>query len=216
MEGRLPDTPWHVGYAKKDEDDPRRHKARCIHYRKGICMSTRSNYSHEKCGGSSHCSDYSESYKDYEKLLESKKTVDEIARENREKYRKSVKKRKSEFIKKSNAYAYKSTDTLKRCLLCDEGLKKLARSVKKCSFCGLFYVNIQDMTEVDVMNIVKAEEVFIMNIPQKKQVEESKRFYTKIGLCKYLNKRNKCTLENSKHYTKRCQHQKCKYLEIDR
>ena len=22
---RLPDTPWHVGYAKKQEDDPRRH-----------------------------------------------------------------------------------------------------------------------------------------------------------------------------------------------
>lgn len=26
---KLSDTPWHVGYTKKDENDPRRHKARC-------------------------------------------------------------------------------------------------------------------------------------------------------------------------------------------
>ena len=31
-EKRLPDTPWHVGFVKKEEDDPRRHKARCISY----------------------------------------------------------------------------------------------------------------------------------------------------------------------------------------
>ena len=50
---RLPDTPWHVGYAKKQENDPRRHKARCIHYRDGQC-GWKANYS-GKCIGSSHC-----------------------------------------------------------------------------------------------------------------------------------------------------------------
>ena len=52
---RLPDTPWHVGYAKKQEDDPRRHKARCIHYRDGQC-GWKANYS-GNCLGSSHCMD---------------------------------------------------------------------------------------------------------------------------------------------------------------
>ncbi len=33
---KLPDTPWHVGYAKKEESDPRRHKARCIYLKEGI------------------------------------------------------------------------------------------------------------------------------------------------------------------------------------
>lgn len=59
---RLPATPWHVGYAKKHEDVPRRHKARCIHYRDGQC-GLKANYS-SKCIGSSHCMDYSESYED--------------------------------------------------------------------------------------------------------------------------------------------------------
>ena len=36
-EKRLPDTPWHVGFVKKEEDDPRRHKARCIYYAEGVC-----------------------------------------------------------------------------------------------------------------------------------------------------------------------------------
>ena len=62
---RLPDTPWHVGYAKKQENDPRRHKARCIHYRDGQC-GWKANYS-GKCIGSSHSMDYSESLEDFKK-----------------------------------------------------------------------------------------------------------------------------------------------------
>lgn len=28
---QLPDMPWHIGFVKKDEWDPHRHKARCIY-----------------------------------------------------------------------------------------------------------------------------------------------------------------------------------------
>ena len=28
----LPDTPWSLGYAKKEERDPRRHKSRCMYF----------------------------------------------------------------------------------------------------------------------------------------------------------------------------------------
>lgn len=51
----MPDTPWHVGYALKKENDPRRHKARCIHYDKGLCK-----YGDMKCCGSAHCQYYGE------------------------------------------------------------------------------------------------------------------------------------------------------------
>lgn len=56
---RLPDTPWHVGYAKKDEDDPRRHKGRCIYFIKK-CTMPKSPYYMRECGGSAHCMSYSE------------------------------------------------------------------------------------------------------------------------------------------------------------
>lgn len=39
MHNQLPDTPWHIGYITKDENDPRRHKARCVHYRDGVCLA---------------------------------------------------------------------------------------------------------------------------------------------------------------------------------
>lgn len=28
---KLSDTPWHISYVTKDEDDPRRHKSRCVY-----------------------------------------------------------------------------------------------------------------------------------------------------------------------------------------
>lgn len=59
---KLPDSPWHIGYTKKKEDDPRRHKARCFYYDNstGICASGDSRYRGIRCGGSAHCEAYRE------------------------------------------------------------------------------------------------------------------------------------------------------------
>ena len=59
---KLPDSPWHIGYTKKKENDPRRHKARCIYYdnKTKICISAKSSYCGVKCGGSAHCGAYRE------------------------------------------------------------------------------------------------------------------------------------------------------------
>lgn len=167
MERGLPDTPWHVGYTKKAEDDPRRHKARCIHYADGECYSSRSNYYQKTCGGSSHCGEYSETYEDYRKILEEKKTADEIERDIIEKYKASLKKKKISLAKSDNFICHKSTDDLRRCLVCDERLKKIKFSLKECTYCGMFYVNLQDSTHLDVLQVTKAEEVFLMNVPRK-------------------------------------------------
>lgn len=57
---QLPDTPWHVGYTKKEENDPRRHKSRCVYLKNGICRCGVDGCYTRKCGGSSHCKHYSE------------------------------------------------------------------------------------------------------------------------------------------------------------
>lgn len=56
----LPDTPWYMGYAKKKENDPRRHKSRCIYLKEGICHCGTSGAYTLKCPGSSHCTSYTE------------------------------------------------------------------------------------------------------------------------------------------------------------
>lgn len=162
---RLPDTPWHVGYAKKQEDDPRRHKARCIHYRDGQC-GWKANYS-GKCIGSSHCMDYSESLEDFKKLQESKKTAEQIERDNIDKYKKSLEPKKEQLERSNNPYKYRKCSELNRCLVCDEHLYKEKYSLKRCKYCGMFYVDIDDSTRDEIMDIVKADPIFVMNIKRK-------------------------------------------------
>ena len=60
QKNNLPDTPWHVGYAKKDEDDPKRHRSRCIYNFDGTCHCGKAGCYKFKCGGSAHCLFYEE------------------------------------------------------------------------------------------------------------------------------------------------------------
>lgn len=71
---KMSDTQWHIGYAKKKDDDPRRHKARCVYYHKmdGICKMKTNTCSGKKCPGSSHCKFYSEEQSKSESLISSK------------------------------------------------------------------------------------------------------------------------------------------------
>ena len=50
----LPDTAWNIRCLKKAEDDPRRHKSRCIYYEDGKCV----NVYEIHCNGSAHCRHY--------------------------------------------------------------------------------------------------------------------------------------------------------------
>lgn len=211
MDGRLPDTPWHVGYAKKAEDDPRRHKARCIHYVNGECNSSRSHYYRETCGGSSHCGEYSETYEDYRKKLKERRTADEIERENIEKYKAGLDKKKRELAKSDNILCYKPTDYIRKCLVCDEKLKKIKYSLKKCGFCGMYYVDIQDSTNLEVLQLVKADDVFLMNLPEKRKMEHEPIQQVNHSLCEYINRKNRCTFEESKRYMKRCKESGCEF-----
>lgn len=81
MENKLPDTPWHMGYTKKEESDPRRHKSRCIYIKDGICKCGREGCYMRKCGGSAHCIHYSEESDDIEERIE-RDNIDIAVRNN--------------------------------------------------------------------------------------------------------------------------------------
>lgn len=162
---KLPDTPWHVGYTKKDENDPRRHKARCIHYSYGKC-GWMANYT-GRCIGSSHCMDYSESQEEFARLQDGRKTAEEIERDNINNYKKSLELKKEKIEKSDNPYKYRPSEDLIHCLICDEHLYNIKYSLKKCKYCGMFYVNIEDSTRDEVIDIVKAESIFVMNLKRK-------------------------------------------------
>lgn len=61
----FPDTPWHIGFAKMNESDTRRHRAHCLFYNydNKECMTAASPCYGSKCGGSSHCMSYKEEIK---------------------------------------------------------------------------------------------------------------------------------------------------------
>lgn len=56
----VPDTPWHIGYAKMKKNDTRRDKRKCIYYADETCNSTSFGCYGLRCSGSSHCMYYCE------------------------------------------------------------------------------------------------------------------------------------------------------------
>lgn len=56
---------------------------------------------------------------------------------------------------------------MNRCPVCDEHLYKEKYSLKRCKYCGMFYVDIDDSTRDEIMDIVKADPIFVMNIKRK-------------------------------------------------
>lgn len=144
MDRKLPDTPWHVGYTKKKEADPRRHKARCIFYKKDkTCRCLNSPYFRSKCGGSAHCMYYEEPEElELELDAEAKKivnenrrakTVEEEAEERayRYKQRKIAQRKKLEMIGAEELH--KRYGKALVCPVCGEDF----RPNKVCPYCGL-------------------------------------------------------------------------------
>lgn len=64
---KLPDTPWHIGFIKKDEKDPRRHKSKCVYNNGKRCTCAYMVY----CQSSSHCVYYAEDWETARRYMES-------------------------------------------------------------------------------------------------------------------------------------------------
>ena len=219
MEKHLPDTPWHVGFIKKDEDDPRRHKARCIHICEGICNSSRSNYYQEKCGGSSHCIEYSETYEDYQKNLKERRSIEEIQADNITKYKQTLSEKKKQLMASNdtNIHRYKSTDDLRRCLVCDEILEKKMYSLKKCRFCGMFYMNHADQCNPEILNTINSKEVFKMCYSQKTNSNNTHKPYIVYRKsCLHMNPKGRCIHEESKFFKQHCKANRCDFYKASK
>lgn len=145
---QLPDTPWHIGYTKKKEADPRRHKARCIFYKKDkTCKCMRSPYYKLKCGGSAHCMFYEEAA---EPGTEKEEEVKRIEEENRraksieeEAAERAYRYRQKKIAQRKKLESELGEDILKRkyrdtrdCPICSEIFTEKG-GIKQCPYCGL-------------------------------------------------------------------------------
>ena len=67
-------------------------------------------------------------------------------------------------------------------------------------------------TEDEVINILKASEVFIMNVPKNNQIEESNnmKIYS-LRICDFIKKNGRCANKEAKYFGQHCKSGKCKW-----
>lgn len=144
---RLPDTPWHIGFTKKEEDDPRRHKARCVFLFGNVCKNGHSGCFQLKCGGSAHCSFYAESMISWQEVW---KRVRSIAQEKEENQQENHDRAKILQSRRMNDASGKLNEDRKQflersfsgtrfCLICNTKLVG-KDPVKICPYCRAVYV----------------------------------------------------------------------------
>lgn len=127
----LPDTPWHIGYTKKEKNDPRRHKGRCMHKEGPICKYGKSGCYMLRCMGSSHCIYYAENPEQYSKVLANTKTAEEEESDRIWDYRQQ-KIKAWEKLKSKGVEAIRARYTVPgKCPICFGALKS-----NKCKYCG--------------------------------------------------------------------------------
>lgn len=131
---KLPDTHWHVGYVTKAEDDPRRHKARCVKYNKGECGF---HSSRTRCQGSSHCSLYAETLEDWQKNFINTRTNEELAELRKDAYLvQMIEKRKRFEVEYNGPMKNNPVAAIKICPVCGENLKTGKNDVMaNCRYC---------------------------------------------------------------------------------
>ncbi len=157
---RLPDTPWHVGYAYKDEHDPRRHKAWCIHLDNGKCKCGFSGCYMTTCAGSSHCKYYAEGEAQWEQYLEEMKTEEEKAEEAAEVRAALYRKEKRDYVRaqlESGTYLsrFRFFPSMINCPFCRDKMKDL-----QCKYCLAKFKVVTTITEESIKNA--AEEGFFL------------------------------------------------------
>lgn len=145
---KLPDTPWHVGYAKKEIDDPKRHKSRCIFYDKGHkkCRNLRVGSYQMLCPGSAHCKGYAESEEAWNQTWRSTRSLEQEKQDNiieaankANKYQlEKIEDRKILAAENKNKFKGRSLSGLRFCLLCQEKLEN-GGNTKRCPYCGAVY-----------------------------------------------------------------------------
>lgn len=203
---RLPDTPWHVGYAKKEDADPIRHKARCIHNKAGKCCCGESGCFKMNCPGSSHCKFYAETHEQWENIYTNTRTIDQLGMIQAEKYKQSMIEKKREMIAQNNKLEkYAKLSNLYECVVCGERLMQFKYGLK-CGYCKAFYVSCDFDNEL-LTTDMKYDGVFYVGQKEENGKATKKRM-TSIA-CEFIGKRQKCTCIMSEYVNKSCHKEKC-------
>lgn len=150
------DVGFHVGFVTKAEDEPRRHKSRCVYFQEGKCMCGKLRCYTCKCPGSAQCSQYSET--EPESL--------EYILEKRAEERRRAESTRNIFITKMKetpkmSFLNKSFDNMDVCPVCNSRLFRVKgrENVKECKYCTSKFVRVHQNVELDT----DAETFFIMN-----------------------------------------------------
>lgn len=205
---RLPDTPWHVGFAKKKEEDPRRHKARCIHIDSlGICKCMKAGAYTCKCGGSAHCTYYAETWEQWEEVKVNTQTTEEVATERIERYKKTLKERR-ESIRNNSEHTihYTNLSKIVKCVICDEKIVPKGTAMY-CKFCGTYYVNPGQVDAYKIANHISDNEIIVVGKTRENLAQIKSANYSLS--CIHSGKRNKCKLVTAERYGKSCKKENC-------
>ena len=148
---KLPDTPWHVGYTLKDENDPRRHKVWCIHLKNKKCTCRPCSCYMTRCVGSSHCTFYSLSDNQWKAYLEEMKTDEDRADDNADLHREQ----KREYVRallENGKYAkkYRFFPKMINCPFCYQKIKGLS-----FPYCRAKFKIVEKMTEERILQEAK-------------------------------------------------------------
>ncbi|WP_027728636.1 hypothetical protein [Treponema sp. C6A8] len=116
---RLPETPWHIGYVKKDENDKRRHKSRCVYNDGTYCNNPDMFY----CQSSAHCRFYAETWAEankYKKEMQItyRKDAGIILTKNRDKNEE----KEGDYIQSNNECKTETISEIKLFMIMLEGL----------------------------------------------------------------------------------------------
>ena len=195
---KLPDTPWHISYIRKDEDDPRRHKSRCVYNNGKECNNA---YMLEWIG-SSHCKFYAETWdiaRKFEREMEIKRISDAGIKINALKLVAENKKKKKVIIKhlsknKLKKIGYRNLCTKDRELLISEIYRNKNRKDTFYEFKKKFedYINNKPRTKENEFIYLEIENFLQVkfNLYRKIRIKTNDLF----GICrncKFFNK-NSC------------------------
>lgn len=152
---KLPDTPWHIGFARKDENDPRRHKSRCIHLDDDVCKCGLSGCYMMHCAGSSHCRYYAEYQSQWDCFLEDMKTEEERNEEAAEVRAALYRKEKRDFVQTQLQLCtynkqYRFYPTMRKCPFCNGFMQNLI-----CDFCLAKFKVVKQITEEEMIEAGK-------------------------------------------------------------
>ena len=175
---KLPDTPWHIGFAKKEDDDPRRHKARCVNLRGGVCTFGKSGCYTLKCSGSSHCIYYAENENQFRRVIKETSSAEEEAttRALSHRQRKKNEWRKIQTLGKeeiNNRFHF-----FRHCPICQEKLLE-EKGIKICEYCGF---NSECLDEMTLKNLFYYEKKTKARKNNKKKKQDNKGYFESIYL----------------------------------